>query len=305
MPGMNPEPQLFELNDAILERIVFAMEDQTKSRAIDLRTGALLSTEEIEESEKNEYVAPPPPWSPADGFRIMENFCAKVNNIPLRSELLKALSRGKGVFKAFRKVLAEHPLEETQFKEFKNNSLRRYVTDWMDQMRESIGLARLGPEPEDFGEILEEEWVVHEGCLEDLPFDFSDPIDRAAAEAMEWLPPALALWEAESIGALAKAKEEGSVIHYICDETGIPLALSLGIPTAVRGKTWLEIRFFFVRSEFRALGLGIRLAQGIDRFRLRKDVETVVIRSILLHPGLTEELQAQGHKALPPPIIFT
>jgi GNAT superfamily N-acetyltransferase len=304
---MNLEPHLFELNDAILERIVFAMEDQTKSRAIDLRTGELLPAEEAKESEgteKSEYIAPPPPWSPADGFRIMENFCSKVNNIPLRGDLLKALSRGKGVFKAFRQVLAEHPQEETQFKEFKNNNLRRYVADWLDQMRESIGLARLGPEPEDFGEILEEEWIVREERPGNLPFDLSDPIDQAAAEAMEWLPPILALREAESIRDLAKADEPGSLVHYICDETGIPLAISFGAPIVARGKTSLEIRFFYVRGEFRALGLGIRLAQAIDRWRLRSDLETVAIRCLLLHPRLAEELQAQGHKALPPPILF-
>lgn len=304
MPGMEGRDRIFELNDAILERIVFAMEDQSKSRAVDLRSGELVVLGDEEGEHDTEFLAPPPPWTPADGFKLMETFSGKVSSLSLRRDLLRALARGKGVFKAFRQVLAEHPQEEIQFREYKNRALRRRVNEWLDEMREALGLARLGPEPEDFEDLLEEEWIVREGSPGTLPFDLGDYIDKAASEAMEWLPPALAIQEAEELKEIALSADPGTIVLYIADEAEGPLAVALGFPAAAKGRASLEFRFFHVLGEFRALGLGIRLARSIEGWRTKKDLQAAVLRSLLLHPRMAEELAAHGHRALPPPFLI-
>ncbi|MCE1195481.1 hypothetical protein LWX53_03150 [bacterium] len=184
----NGDP-IFELNDAILERIIFAMEDQTKSRVIDLRTGELVPRPE---GELELHLAPPPDWAPADGFRLMENFCARVKNLELKRALMRSLSRGKGVFKAFRLVLADYPQEDVQFREYKNAVLKRHVESWMDDMRESLGLARMGPEPDEYEELIDEEFSLERRTLADSPYDLAALAEEVFVEALGWLPAAVA-----------------------------------------------------------------------------------------------------------------
>lgn len=291
---LNAEPT-FELNDAILERIVFAMEDQTKSRVIDLRTGELVARPE---GDLDAHLAPPPAWTPADGFRLMEGFCSRLVNLELKHALLKALSHGKGVFKAFRQVLSAYPQEELQYREYKNAVLRRYIESWMDDMRESLGLARLGLEPEEYEELVEEEFTVEHGTFDDIPFDFGRLVDEAQADSLEWLPPAAALLEKTEIMEFLDARRATGFIYYIAEAGDIPIAAAAGAIVQIEGRSIGIVRFIGVSKDFRDLGLESRLLARINRRCKDLGASQTMVRCLFVKPAFAELMAAQGNRVL-------
>lgn len=291
---LNSEPS-FELSETILERIIFAMEDQTKSRLIDLNTGELVPKPE---GDLTINLAPPPAWTPADGFRLMENYCLRLKNLELKRALLKALSHGKGVFKAFRQVLSEYPQEDLQFREYKNAVLRRYIESWMDDMRESLGLARLGPEPEEYEELLDEEFSVERCALTDIPFDLTQVLEEARLDALDWLPAAAALLEKAEILEFLDARRRDAFLHFIPEAGGRAIAVAAGAVAQVEGRVIGIVRFLYVAKDFRDIGLEFRLLDSISATRKKQGVEHSLVRCMFLRPELTGRLGARGHKIL-------
>jgi GNAT superfamily N-acetyltransferase len=291
---LNGEPT-FELNDTILERIIFAMEDQTKSRVIDLRTGELLPKPE---GDLTVNLAPPPTWTPADGFRLMENYCTHLKSVELKRALLKALSHGKGVFKAFRQVLSAYPQEDLQFREYKNAFLRRHIESWMDDMRESMGLSRLGPEPEEYEELLDEEFTVECRILKDLPFELAPLVEAASTDALEWLPTAATLLEKAEVTDFLDTHQVDTFVHFIPEAGGRPIAAAAGAISQVEGRSIGIVRFLYVAKDFRDLGLEFRLLDTISARNHEKGVEHTLFRSIFLRPELASLMSARGLKIL-------
>lgn len=290
----NGEP-IFELSETILERIIFAMEDQTKSRVIDLGTGELVSKPA---GELDVNLAPPPAWTPADGFRLMENYCARLKNLELKRALLKALSHGKGVFKAFRQLLSEYPQEDILFREYKNAVLRRYIESWMDDMRESMGLARLGPEPEEYEELLDEEFSVERSALTDLTFDLWPLVEAACSDSLGWMPAAAAILEKTEIQDFLDAHRPDVFIHYIPEAGGRPIAAAAGAVAQAGGRSIGVIRFLYVAKDFRDLGLEFRLLDRIGALYREKGVEHSLVRCLFLRPEIVGLMGAKGLKIL-------
>jgi GNAT superfamily N-acetyltransferase len=290
----NGEP-IFELNDAILERIIFAMEDQTKSRVIDLRTGELVARPE---GELELHLAPPPVWTPADGFRLMESFCARIKNLELKRALMRSLSRGKGVFKAFRLVLADYPQEDIQFREYKNALLRHHVESWMDDMRESLGLARMGPEPDEYEELIDEEFALERRGLADSPCDLAALAEESFLEALAWLPAAVATFEKRELLDFLAANSARGFIHFIPDAGGRPIAAAAGAITQSEGRALGILRFLYVAKDFRDLGLEFRLLESVGRAHREQGVETTILSSLFVRPELQAVAGAKGIRAL-------
>jgi len=291
---LNGEP-VFVLNDAILERIIFAMEDQSKSRVIDLRSGELLPRPE---GELDLTMAPPPVWTPADGFHLMETYCARLKNLELKRALLKALSHGKGVFKAFRQVLSEYPLEDLQNREYKNAALRRHVESWLDDVRESVGLSRLGPEPEEFDELLDEEFSVEASELAELPFDLLPLVEEARVDSLAWLPAAAASLEKAELMDFLDARRSGASVYFIPESGGRPIAAAAGAVVQTEGRSVGVVRFLYTAADFRDLGLETRLLDAMSAAYRRKGVEQSFVRSIFLKPEIRGILASRGLRIL-------
>jgi hypothetical protein len=131
---------VFELCEKIVEQIVFAMEDQER----DLWSTSRAAKSCPAEGHSGEGYAKPPIWSSREGFKLMEDFLASVRQPSARRELSAALARGRGVFKAFKAVLAENQELERAFRDFKIRAMRRTIGVWYDDLREAKGLERLG-----------------------------------------------------------------------------------------------------------------------------------------------------------------
>ncbi|PKL05760.1 MAG: hypothetical protein CVV53_07805 [Spirochaetae bacterium HGW-Spirochaetae-9] len=228
----------------------------------------------------------------------MEGFCARLVNLELKRALLKALSHGKGVFKAFRQVLSAYPQEDLQYREYKNAILRRHIESWIDDMRESLGLARLGLEPEDYEELVEEEFTVENGTLDKVPFNLGRLVDEAQAEALEWLPPAAALLEKAETMEFMEAHRSSGFIYYVAEAGNPPIATAVGAIVQIEGRSIGIVRFISVSRDFRDLGLEARLLERINEQCKDVGVSQTIVRCLFIKPAFAELMAAKGYRVL-------
>ena len=293
---------MFELSATVLERIIFAMEDQTRSMLIDLETGELVPRDSATVPADSERLVSPPEWTPADGFKLMESFCTKVRNIETKHALMRALSHGKGVFKAFRTVLAASPEDDLQFREFKNATLRRYIESWVDDQRESMGLARLGPEPEEYPELIDEEFAIETTLLGKAPFDLIKLAGELRSESSLWLPSVMASLEEAEILDYIQAHRGDAFLHYIPDTQEspnvAPIGAAFGAMETAGGRPVGVVRFLYSSKDFRDLGLELRLLDSLHQRFLAAGAEQTVVKTLFLVPELASRLQARGSKVV-------
>jgi GNAT superfamily N-acetyltransferase len=262
---------MFELTEALIDDILFSMEDQNGEFYIDAQMGVIMGELDFE------FEAPPidgeryislPEWDSSEGFRLMERFAAGLKNPVIRDKLTMALDRGKGVFRAFKDALGLYPEAEQLWFKFKEREMRRVILSWYNGLREEWGLERIGLEPDETGDLVledfrfrerrEEDYALaaelHRLCLGELhgTADFPEP----AGEDGD-LPPLAS-------GAPALVAETGGgefAGHIASSERG-------GI---------LRITALEVRPEYRGLGIGEALLS-----RLLEQVEMAGISRVLL-----------------------
>ncbi len=86
----------------------------------------------IEEGDGERFIEVPMRDS-HEGYRDMERFIATVASPRLRERLDRAIA-GRGAFRRFRDVLAEHPPEETRWYAFKQHRVQQRILDWLESI---------------------------------------------------------------------------------------------------------------------------------------------------------------------------
>ena len=108
----------FDLTDSLSDDILFAMEDQQNSRAVDATKGCVVSSDSVEIDEVNYYALPE--WSSGDGFSVLQEFTNNLHSPLAREELKRVLSGGRGVFRRFKDVIKSYPEVEHKWHVYKN-----------------------------------------------------------------------------------------------------------------------------------------------------------------------------------------
>jgi ribosomal protein S18 acetylase RimI-like enzyme len=156
---------LFDLTGALIDNILFSMEDQGRKFLVDTQEGVVVGkTGELTKAagkDRKRYVELPK-WDSSDGFRLMERFAAAFRNPMVREELTAALNRGKGVFRAFKDILGQYPEAEKRWFLFKEQEMKRDILRWYNALREERGLERIGEEPEETGDLVLEDFRFRE-----------------------------------------------------------------------------------------------------------------------------------------------
>ena len=247
----------FELIEALIDNILFAMEDQNGIFYLDTQDGIVIS--EDDEKFEGDWAATDgrlvslPEWDSSEGFQLMERFAASFKNTVIRNKLTAALDRGRGVFRAFKDVMAEYPEAEQLWFAFKNRAMRRVVMDWYNGLREEWGLERIGIEPEETGDLV----------LEDFCFRDAVPEDREAAQALhreylDELRETLKQRVPEKTARSFAVERTGGWVfpgdRAIIAETGA--GEFAGYLTAEIHRDALCIAALEVRPEYRGLGIG-------------------------------------------------
>jgi ribosomal protein S18 acetylase RimI-like enzyme len=161
---------LFELTEALINDILFSMEDQEGEFLLDTREGVVAGkADKFDKNPDTERYLRLPKWDSSDGFRLMERFAAALRSPLVREELGGALNRGKGVFRAFKNILSGHPETERLWFAFKEREMKREILRWYNALREEWGLQRIGNEPEETGDLVLEDFRFRGGTETDEP----------------------------------------------------------------------------------------------------------------------------------------
>lgn len=174
--------------------------------------------ERVEAGYGSRYISVPQDDS-RQGYRDMERFIGSVQDDHLREQLWLAIS-GRGAFRYFKDVLADHPRERERWLDFKNEQVRRRVLDWL----ESIGI-----EP-----IIEPQLKSEEETPPALP-----PVrERFIAEVLAFVRGASRLPGVTRIALLGSLTteepepEDADVLVTVTDEADLPPPGKTGPPAS-------------------------------------------------------------------------
>src|SRR5271157_4547374 len=143
----------FELTPPMIDKIAFAIEDQKERFSVDVETGELVPASSLSEDSGERYVRLPR-WGSAEGFHLMESFVTSLENPAYREQLSRALTMGRGVFRAFKDSLKDNKEIEKLWFAYKEQRLRAVIVSWYNANREARGLAKLPVEPEETEELV-------------------------------------------------------------------------------------------------------------------------------------------------------
>ena len=240
----------FELDNALMDDILFNMENQEGEFLLDTSEGQVIDINNNDYGEEPDYndggrFLALPEWSPKDGFRLMGKFTAGLKNPVLRHELSLALSRNKGVFRFFKNVLEQYPETEKLWFSYKEREMKREVLAWYNVLREEWGLQPIGGEPEDTSSLILEDFILREG----------KEADREKAQTLRRL--CVQEREDKEISAVYESMNPFVFPGDLCFAAENADGDFCGCISAVKNEpSFLKICALEVKSEYRALGLG-------------------------------------------------
>ena len=260
----------FELTEALIDDILFSMEDQVGEFYLDTIEGVVcggidgLDISGKEDAQNDEigsgfrYISLPE-WDSASGFRLMERFAAGFRNPLVREELSSALGRGRGVFRAFKDTLSHYPEAEKFWFSFKEKEMKREIVRWYNGLREEWGLEKIGVEPEETDDLVLEDFRFHSLRKEDIV-----KIEELHHHCMEEYEQILAENGAgSSVGTLIKEvpgfrnlQDTPLELSSLCLTAESGGAEFAGYISGMVKDSVLYIKNLEVKAEFRGLGIG-------------------------------------------------
>jgi len=218
----------FELSSALIDDILFYMENQEGEFLVDTQEGFVISVDDEEfdnDADEGRYIVLPE-WDSSEGFRMMEHFTATLRNALVREELSAALDRSRGVFRAFKNTLSQYPETEKLWYAYKEREMKRVVIAWYNALRESWGLELIGEEPEDIEALALEDFSFREGRAEDKPHaeklhkNCVSELSGADVSGCEWVFPGdisfVALTAGGEFAGYLSAKRTSDALLRIC-----------------------------------------------------------------------------------------
>jgi GNAT superfamily N-acetyltransferase len=272
----------FELTEALIDDILFAMEDQEGCFLLDTVEGVVSGgpdgvnffDEEIDDEDKEggERYIDLPEWDSADGFRLMERFAAGFRNPVISKELSSALGKGKGVFRAFKDVLGRYPEAEKLWFSLKEKEMKREILRWYNGLREEWGLEKIGVEPEDTDDLVLEDFcfrsfeekdisqaeALHSQCVDELGENLAETGSSPGIETV--------------VGELYSFRGAvGSSFGMTVETLNGDFA---GYISGALKDSALYIQSLEVKPEYRGLGLGeallVKFTDSLDRGKIKK-----------------------------------
>jgi ribosomal protein S18 acetylase RimI-like enzyme len=287
----------FELGDALIDEMLFFMEDQNGTFCVDAKEGIVVEESDIHQDavcEDGKRFFPFPEWDSSDGYRLMERFTARVKNSLIRNELTAALNQGKGVFRAFKNTLNQHPEAEKVWFSFKEKEIKKEIIIWYNALREEWGLEKIGMEPEETDDLVLEDFRIrpaeqrdislatelHRFCTEKFIVDQAEK-EKAATHALCSL--SAETWRFPGDMSFTAETGCGEFVAYI---------------SAVLLNSVLRIIALEVKSEYRGLGIGEALLSNLLEKSTAKNAAEVIIDLPAAPEGFSRVLYRKDFKPL-------
>lgn len=283
----------FELTPEILDEIVFAMEDQSGVFLFDAGENRCRAADGSEEGDGESRYYPVPDWDSVSGFRLMERFVSRLRNPVAREELRDALAAGHGVFRSFKNILHGYPELERKWYQMKDGEMRRIVYEWYNTLRDSWGMERVGPEPEETAEIVESDFSFRAFGPED-----ASGVDELLAalyrEIRDSLPGELseAIMEIDSLVRGPRLGTETVFVAESADGDLAGIAVSRSLPSGSLLSAQLSV--IGVYAEFRGLGVAKELVLRTVSHWAGKGCRWLVFASPLVPPSFMTSLARLG-----------
>lgn len=291
---------MFELDDKVVESVIFAMENQGAVSYIDMETGILSSridegAEAGEPGEDAPDLEPIPTWTSQDGFRLMEQFAQTIGHPVVRADLLAALSRGRGVFRAFKDALDAHPEAERKWYEYKARAMKARIVQWYEDLRDVRGLQRLGLEPEDTDDLLLSDFrILRYGA--EVWGEF-EPLVRAGREdALARFPGTLVDHVFSTLDREIRGPYGADYSIYSAEcEPGARAGMALTRILRSGEGAFAVLGFLYVDPERRRIGLGRTLIERAREDAFREGIRHFVVDMPFLWPEFGASLEGLGY----------
>ncbi len=256
---------VFALTEKLAEEIFQALENQEQKFLVDAQNLVLVSAENFSADADSFFCLPE--WNSSDGFNLMEDFVSTLHSPVAKDELQQILHSGRGVFRNFKDALKKYPEVEKLWHRFKNRKMRLYVNGWYNQLREIWGLEKLDHEPEETGDLIQNDFnfesfsaLNQEEVLLNLKCAASGEIENSASEELKRALFDLWMQQFEK-GVLQN--QIGIVCHSNSDEfagciTAKPVA---GEKNPHGTDKIVVLTSFYVLEKFRGLGIGSELLE--------------------------------------------
>jgi GNAT superfamily N-acetyltransferase len=285
----------FEITEALVDDILFSMEDQEGDFCFDTLKGIVTGGEDFED-EKDEdsdtegrYISLPE-WDSSSGFRLMERFAASCRNPFIREELSSALNRGRGVFRAFKDVLSQRPEVEKLWFAYKDREMKREIFRWYNALREEWGLEKIGFEPEETEDLILEDFRFRELTEEDMP-RVKELHKCCRGEARNWMRENGIV--AEEAGEEEELSGGGEQMSLAAESGNGEFS---GYVLAVRKGSALCIRALEVKPAYRGMGIGEALLTGLLDKTENDEVSQVFVDLPAGAEGFSRVLVREGFK---------
>ena len=170
----------FILSPEMIGDIIFSMENQNEILLFDALEGICIDEDAIDDDYEavidDQRYYDLPDWTSAQGFRVMEQFTARVHNPLLREALLNVLGQRKGVFRRYKEALKTAPVVEREWYRFKDQQMKAAVYEWYNDLRKLWGLEKISFEEETETQLLPEDFTFqiqkHDALDAELLRDF-------------------------------------------------------------------------------------------------------------------------------------
>ena len=256
---------VFALTERLADEILQALENQEQKFLVDAQNSILVSSENFSADEDSFFSLPE--CKSSDGVALMEDFVSTLHSPIAKDELQQILHSGRGVFRNFKDTLKKYPEVEKLWHRFKNRKMRLYINGWYNQLREIWGLEKLDHEPEETGDLIQDDFNFesysssnHEEVLFNLKNAASGEIENSASEELKRALFDLWIQQFEE-GNLQT--QIGIVCHSNSDEfAGCITAKPVYGKTNSRGTDKIVVlTSFYVLEKFRGLGIGSELLE--------------------------------------------
>lgn len=293
---------VFALTEKLADEILQALENQEQKFLVDAQNSILVSAEKFSADEDSFFCLPE--WNSSDGFALMEDFVSTLHSPIAKDELQQILHSGRGVFRNFKDTLKKYPEVEKLWHRFKNRKMRLYINGWYNQLREIWGLEKLDHEPEETGDLIQDDFNFEsysssnqEEVLFNLKNAASGEIENSASEELKRALFDLWIQQFEK-GDLQT--QIGIVCHSNSDEfAGCITAKPVYWETNSRGTDKIVVlTSFYVLDKFRGLGIGSELLELFINTLKDQKKKWVLLTNTIIPDSLMPLLTRNGFERI-------
>jgi predicted N-acetyltransferase YhbS len=289
----------FALTPETADEIIFAMEDQSGPFMYDSAECRCVPSAECvpvknplyDEDDERYYAIPL--WDSISGFRMMERFSAQLRNPFVREDLRAALANGQGVFRNFKNILKNHPEAEKLWFQYKEREMRHIVREWYNSLRDFWGLERIGAEPEETDEIVEQDFTFRPAVRGDaesidcLLFDADSEL--ASTVKIDLLDAMRDLW------ARIRGNDPAKECILVAESAeGEIVGCSISSPIPSESLLSVQLSLIVVFPEFRGLGIGKELLARTVKYWAGKGFRWLLYTSPVVPAEFFPVLQRAG-----------